>query len=84
MENYRRWLDPLLRHSFEKAEANKDIRVQLRVSLALLPVDVIYVPYLQGRLLEATPEEVLVIRDALAPHKAVSYTHLTLPTILRV
>ena len=42
---------------------------QLHASLALLPVDATQVDYLYGRLLDAEPHEVPVIRDALAPHK---------------
>ena len=44
-------------------------RRQLHASLALLPVDPGQVDYLYGRLLDAEPHEVPVIRDALAPHK---------------
>ena len=47
----------------------KDARKQFHVSLALLPVDAAQVNYLFGRLLDAEPHEVPVIRDALAPHK---------------
>ena len=44
-------------------------RQKLHASLALLPVDPRQVEYLYGRLLDAEPHEVPVIRDALAPHK---------------
>ena len=44
-------------------------RQKLHASLALLPVDATQVDYLYGRLLDAEPHEVPVIRDALAPHK---------------
>jgi serine/threonine protein kinase/formylglycine-generating enzyme required for sulfatase activity len=67
--SYRRWINPLLHEAFDKAEGDKDARKQLHASLALLPVDGTQVPYLQGRLLEAEPHEVQVIRDALTPHK---------------
>ncbi len=67
MVEYRKWADPLLREENEKAAANS--RQKLHVSLALLPVDPSQVDYLSGRLLEAEPREVPVIRDALAPHK---------------
>jgi serine/threonine protein kinase/formylglycine-generating enzyme required for sulfatase activity len=69
MEPYRRWTDPLLRRASQEAEAARDARKQLHASLALLPVDPGQVDYLHGRLLEAQPPEVPVIRDALAPHQ---------------
>ncbi len=71
MASYRRWIDPLLRDAAAQAEASKDDRKQLHASLALLPVDTTQVKYLYGRLLDAAPNEVPVIRDALAPHKDV-------------
>ena len=57
----------LLRDENDKAAANS--REKLHASLALLPVDPGQVDYLYGRLLDAAPHEVPVIRDALAPHK---------------
>ena len=48
---------------------DQDSRQKLHASLALLPVDATQVDYLYGRLLDAEPHEVPVIRDALAPHK---------------
>ena len=69
MAPYRRWLDLLLRDAAAQAETNKDARKQLHASLALLPVDTKQVDYLFSRLLDAAPNEVPVIRDALAPHK---------------
>ena len=45
------------------------VRKQLHTSLALLPVDASQVKYLYGRLLDAEPGEVPVIRDALAAHQ---------------
>ena len=50
-----------------KAAANS--REKLHASLALMPVDFAQVDYLYGRLLGAAPNEVPVIRDALAPYK---------------
>ena len=41
----------------------------MHLSLALLPVDASQVDYLFGRLLDAEPSEVPVLRDALAPYK---------------
>ena len=64
---YRQWADPLLRQENEKATAQS--RQKLHVSLALLPVDSTQVDYLYGRLLDAEPQQVPVIRDALTPHK---------------
>jgi eukaryotic-like serine/threonine-protein kinase len=67
MSEYRKWTDPLLRQEYDKAATNS--RQQLHISLALLPVDAAQVDYLVGRLLDAAPDEVPVIRDALAAHK---------------
>ena len=67
MTEYRKWTDPLLRQEHGKAGMNS--RQKLHASLALLPVDATQVDYLCGRLLDAGPHEVPVIRDALAPHK---------------
>jgi len=67
MAKYRKWADPLLREENDKAVVNS--RPKLNVSLALLPVDPGQVHYLYDRLLEAAPNEVPVIRDALEPHK---------------
>jgi eukaryotic-like serine/threonine-protein kinase len=69
MAPYRRWLDPLLHDAQAQAEKDNDRRKQLHASLALLPVDASQVEYLYGRLLDAEPDEVPVIRDALTPHK---------------
>jgi serine/threonine protein kinase/formylglycine-generating enzyme required for sulfatase activity len=69
MGPYRRWLDPLLRQACSEAEAGGDARKQLHASLALLPSDPIQVDYLRRRLLTAGPDEVVAIRDVLAPHK---------------
>jgi len=70
MGSYRRWINPLLHEAFGKAEADKDSRKQLHASLALLPVDATQADYLIGRLLDAEPHEVPVLREALAPHKS--------------
>jgi eukaryotic-like serine/threonine-protein kinase len=67
MKEYRQWADPLLREESDMAEAKS--RQKLHVSLALLPVDPGQVDYLYGRLLDAQPHEVPVIRDALGPQK---------------
>jgi formylglycine-generating enzyme required for sulfatase activity len=65
---YRKWTDPSLREEFDKAAANS--RQKLHASLALLPVDSGQVEYLCGRLLQAQPQEVIVIREALSDYKA--------------
>jgi hypothetical protein len=69
IQDYRRWADPLLKEAYDGAEREKDSRKQLHASLALLPVDPGQVEYLYGRLLNAEPAEVGVIRDALRPYK---------------
>ena len=69
MAPYRRWLDPLLHDAQAQAEKDNDRPKQLHTSLALLPVDASQVKYLYGRLLDAEPGEVPVIRDALAAHQ---------------
>jgi formylglycine-generating enzyme required for sulfatase activity len=69
MAPYRRWLDRLLHDAQAKATQDNDPRKQLHTSLALLPVDATQVEYLYGRLLDAEPPEVRIIRDALAPHQ---------------
>ena len=51
----------------DKAEAKS--RLKLHSSLALLPVEPGQVDYIHGRLIDADPHEVPVIRDALAPYK---------------
>jgi serine/threonine protein kinase/formylglycine-generating enzyme required for sulfatase activity len=69
IENYRQWADPILREGYAEAEKHGNANRQLRASLALLPADPSHVEFLYGRLLDAEPHEVPVIRDALAPHK---------------
>lgn len=69
MAPYRRWIDPLLRISYQEPEADLGSRKRLHSSLALLPVDRNQKEYLYTRLLDATAQDVLVLRDALAPHK---------------
>ena len=66
MEGYRSWTDPLLEEQYQQAVDNSSQR--LHASLALLPVDSEQLDYLQGRLLDAEPQEVPVIRDALVPY----------------
>lgn len=66
LQAYREWADPLLREENDKAPATSSQK--LYAGLALLPVDVGQVAFLYGRMLDAEPHEVPVIRDALAPH----------------
>jgi len=70
MGPYRRWLYPLLHEAYAQAEQENEPRKQLHASLALLPMDSGQVEYLYGRLLQAQPQEVTVIREALSDHKA--------------
>ncbi|RLS84296.1 MAG: hypothetical protein DWI06_03730 [Planctomycetota bacterium] len=65
ISGYRRWANPMLSTANNKAEQEKDERKQLHISLALLPVDKTQVSYLYSRLLEAKPNEVKVLVDAL-------------------
>ncbi len=65
LEGYRPWADPLL-VAHLKADPG-DSPERLRAALALVPVDARQVDYLSRRLLKATAEEFLVIRDALKP-----------------
>src|SRR5262249_17808563 len=67
MAEYRRLVNPLLKEANDKAVGNS--RQKLHASLALLPVDASQVGYLHGRLLDAEPHEVPVIRDFLAAHQ---------------
>ena len=67
IDEYRNWADPLLRRENEKSAT--DSPQKLNTSLALLPVDSSQVNYLYDRLLDAKPNQVPVIRDALAPNK---------------
>ena len=66
MADLRTWTDPSLRKENDAAPAGS--RQKLHASLALLP-DSAQVDYLYGRLLDAEPREVPVIRDALLPYK---------------
>jgi hypothetical protein len=70
MASYRRWVDPLLRQAYARAERDNDHRRQLHASLALAPVDPDQADYLYRRLLEVQAQEVNAIRHALRPHRA--------------
>jgi serine/threonine protein kinase/formylglycine-generating enzyme required for sulfatase activity len=67
LEGYRAWADPLLKEEYQQAAPNS--RQKFHASLALLPVDPGQVDYLYGRLLDAGPTELAVIRDALRGHR---------------
>jgi len=69
MAPYRRWIDRLLLNADSQANKDGDHRKQLKISLALLPVDKSQVEDLYWRLLDAEPQEMMVIRDALLQHK---------------
>lgn len=73
MEPLRRWVNPLLRaameESYEETPSASGQKRLLHASLALLPSDVQQVEYLRRRLLEASPVELRVLREALAAHR---------------
>src|SRR5262249_14620542 len=64
---YRKWTDNELTRIVNTGSATP--RTKLHASLALLPVDVSQVSYLESRLLGATPTEFTVLRDALKAHQ---------------
>ncbi len=67
IDECRRWADPLL---YERlADESHDSRQKLQIRLALLPVDPSQKEYLSGRLLDANPREMDVLRSALAPYR---------------
>ena len=67
LEGVRRWADPRLKEMLkEYPRASKEY---LHASLALLPTDISQVEYLKQRLLAATPQQVAVLRELLAPHQ---------------
>ena len=67
LQGYRRWANPRLKTLVQNADDNS--REKLHASLALLPVDASQLPFLEKHLLDATPAELPVIRDALKPHR---------------
>jgi formylglycine-generating enzyme required for sulfatase activity/tetratricopeptide (TPR) repeat protein len=68
LSDYRHWANPLLKPLVQNSDDTS--REKLHASLALLPVDASQVPFLEKRLLVASPTELMVIRDALKPHRA--------------
>jgi serine/threonine protein kinase/formylglycine-generating enzyme required for sulfatase activity len=67
--DYRRWANPRLEILARDGEGYS--RERLHASLALLAVDASQLPFLERRLLDATPVELPVLRDALKPHRGV-------------
>lgn len=67
LEPYRNWTDSLLRQESEQFAIGS--RQKLNTSLALLPVDPSHLDYLYERLLDANPQESILVRDALIPFK---------------
>jgi serine/threonine protein kinase/formylglycine-generating enzyme required for sulfatase activity len=68
LSSYRPWAN---RHLQTLVLSRDDTsREKLNAALALLPVDESQVPFLEKRLLVASPTELMVIRDALKPHRA--------------
>jgi formylglycine-generating enzyme required for sulfatase activity len=65
LPGYRWWADPQLRGMCTNESSEKS---RLHASLALLPADPTQVEYLRERLLTASPAEIMIIRQALAPH----------------
>jgi len=68
LAEYRRWADPLLTHLTEDKRAGS--KEQLRARLALVTADSSQVEPLSRMLLNASPQELLVIRAALLPYRA--------------
>lgn len=72
--NYKKWIDPLLHQELGQPDAEPERK--LRASLALLPEDNSQVDFLYGRMLEASPTDLPVIRDALAAYRENMLTDL--------
>ncbi len=68
MREYRQWVNPSLRSELDKR--SDDSRQKLHASLALLPIDASQLPFLEKRLVVASPTELPVLRDALKPHQS--------------
>jgi formylglycine-generating enzyme required for sulfatase activity len=69
MHRYRYWVTPLMRQALAAAEEEGDLRKQLHASMALLPVDRVQIDYLFMRMLDARPDELPIIREAMLPYK---------------
>jgi serine/threonine protein kinase/formylglycine-generating enzyme required for sulfatase activity len=70
LAGYRSWAIPQIRRDAAEAKSGGDGDKGLRASLALLPGDDSQVDYVYDRLIKSGPEELGVVRTALAPHKA--------------
>jgi serine/threonine protein kinase/formylglycine-generating enzyme required for sulfatase activity len=68
LSSHRRWATPRLERLL--AENPPDSREHLHASLALLEVDPSQVDFLFGRLLNAAPTDLSILREALEPHRA--------------
>ncbi len=68
IQDYRSWTEPELRRIVE--ESAGDPKARLHARLALLPVDASQVPFLEEHLLGASPPDILVLREALQPHRS--------------
>ena len=71
LDAYRPWADPQLQAAVQNPadDSPEERGRRLRASLALLPVDASQVGYLIEQLLEADPDQFLVIRDALSANQ---------------
>jgi serine/threonine protein kinase/formylglycine-generating enzyme required for sulfatase activity len=67
LSGYRRWVNPRLGSLIETAADSS--REKIHASLALLPVDRSQVPFLEKHLLDSSPPEYFVLRDALKPYR---------------
>jgi formylglycine-generating enzyme required for sulfatase activity len=67
LSSYRHWAIPRLNTLLQSNEDKS--REKLHASLALLAVDASQLPFLEKRLLVASPGELMVIREALKPHR---------------
>ena len=63
IERYRRWANPSLKQVV--AEQWAQPKAKMRASLALLPVDPTQATYLETRLFDASPDEAILLRNAL-------------------
>ena len=64
---HRRWTDPLLWREHERAA--EDGPARLHTALALLPIDGSLIDLAYDRLVQATPGDFPILRDALFPYR---------------
>jgi serine/threonine protein kinase/formylglycine-generating enzyme required for sulfatase activity len=67
IDDYRPWMGNLLQQEYDSADHGS--KQKLHASLALLPIDPAQADFLYERLLDASPQEAMVIRGSLAPQK---------------